>query len=160
MRILLFIVGTTVALAQSSQLNAQVQSRTVAQSQEGAGFAQTVTKILANMQGKWSIKSASLKGADLPLDQFKSLTVDDSGILLNVQRHERRFEFKEFRLDSRTLLARCSSPDYPKGLVYELSVSDGLIKVRYRTDGAHLAPERGIDDKQLLVQTWKRSSTK
>ena len=33
-----------------------------------AGFANTVSDLLARMQGEWRIKSATLMGADLPLD--------------------------------------------------------------------------------------------
>jgi hypothetical protein len=61
-----------------------------------AGFANTVSDLLARMQGEWRIKSATLMGADLPLDQFDLLTVDDKGFTLKIQKTERRFTFAEF----------------------------------------------------------------
>ncbi len=108
------------------------------------------------MQGDWKIKSARLLGADLPLDQFDSLTVDEQGFTLRLQQRETRFAFAEFELEPKRLLAKSSSPNYPEGLNYEVSLTDEVLKIRYRTDGAHVAPESSDEDHQLLVQTWTK----
>jgi hypothetical protein len=122
------------------------------------GFAQVVSELIADMKGAWKIKSAYLHGGDLPLDQFDSLTIDDHGFTLGVQDRERRFEFRLFRLDTRKFIAACSDEDYPKGLVYEIGLSDDVVKIRYRTDGAHVAPEQNTADDQLIVQEWVSDS--
>lgn len=121
-----------------------------------AGFANTVSDLLARMQGEWRIKSATLMGADLPLDQFDSLTVDDKGFTLKIQQTERRFTFAEFELESKRFLATCASPDYPKGLTYDIRISDDSIQIRYRINGSDFAPEAKSKDNQLFVQTWKK----
>ena len=121
-----------------------------------AGFANTVSDLLARMQGEWRIKSATLMGADLPLDQFDLLTVDDKGFTLKIQKTETRFTFAEFELESKRFLAKCASPDYPKGLTYDIRISDDSIQIRYRTNGSDVAPETKSKDNQLLVQTWKK----
>lgn len=151
--ILVCVIGL---ITQLPELKAQSASETVAKEKE-TSFADAVSTTLERMKGTWTIKSATLMGADLPLDQFALLTVDDSGIILDVQKRIHRFVFSEFKLDSRTFIAKCMSPDYKDGLAYEVSISDGLVKIRYRTNGAHEAPDPSVDDSQLLVQTWKTS---
>jgi hypothetical protein len=143
---------------QLPQLKLQSQSETFAKKTE-AGFADAVSDTLERMQGKWTIKSASLLGADLPLDQFELLTVDKDGFTLDVQKRKTQFAFAEFKLESKTLIAKCVSPGYKDGLAYEISFSDELVKIRYRTNGAHIPPVPTDDDKQLLVQSWKKSQT-
>ena len=120
------------------------------------GFANTVSDLLARMQGEWRIKSATLMGADLPLDQFDSLTVDDKGFTLKIQKTAARFTFAEFELESKRFLAKCASPDYPKGLTYDIRISDDSIQIRYRINGSEVAPEAKSKDNQLFVQTWKK----
>ena len=159
MRCVAIAVATIALLTQVSQLRAQTSNETIA-SERQAGFAHVVSAALDQMKGKWTIKSATLKGADLPLDQFELLTVDNDGFTLNVQKQARRFELTEFKRKSETFIAQCSAPDYPEGLTYEISVSRDLIKIRYRTDGAHIAPDPSAKDDQLLVQTWTKSKTK
>jgi hypothetical protein len=121
-----------------------------------AGFANTVSDLLARMQGEWRIKSATLMGADLPLDQFDSLTVDDKGFTLKIQKTAARFTFAEFELESKRFLAKCASPDYPKGLTDDIRISDDSIQIRYRINGSEVAPEAKSKDNQLFVQTWKK----
>ncbi len=158
MRCVAVTVAAIVLLTQVSQIRAQTSSATTA-SERQPGFAQVVSAALDQMKGKWTIKSATLRGADLPLDQFEFLTVDNDGFVLNVQKRTARFEFMEFKRQSETFVAQRLSPDYPEGLRYEISVSKDLIKIRYRTDGAHIAPDPSAKDSQLLVQTWTKAKT-
>ena len=154
---LLFFIGL---IALVSQREALSQDPTRSIEPPKSGFAKTVSGLLLHMQGEWRIKSASLQGASLPLDPFESLTIDDKGFTLNIQKGEARFVFAEFELESKRFLAKCSSPDYPKGLTYEISMSDELVKIRYRTNGADVAPESSTKDSQLLIQTWTKSRAK
>lgn len=144
-------------IASLSEFKAQSQIAPRDKELAAAGFARTVSDLLTRMQGEWKIKSAKLMGADLPLDRFESLTVDEQGFTLRVQQREVRFAFAEFELEPKRLLAKSSSADYPEGLTYEVSLSEEVLKIRYRTDGAHVAPESGIEDHQLLVQTWTKA---
>ena len=141
-----------------SEVRAQSKEPHAKESRKDEGFAQTVSRLLGAMQGNWEIKSAYLRGAELPLDQFQSLSVDESGFTLGIQKKHRRFNFQEFHLRTRSFLASCQNEDYPDGLVYEISVSDGVIKIRYRTDGAHVPPAQNVEDEQLLVQNWVKRS--
>jgi len=159
MRCVAVAVTAIALLTQVSELRAQTSNETIS-SERQSGFAHVVSAALDQMKGKWTIKSATLKGADLPLDQFEFLTVDNDGFTLNVQKRTTRFEFTEFKRKSETFVSQCSSPDYPEGLTYEISVSKDLIKIRYRTDGAHIAPDPSANDGQLLVQVWTKSKTK
>ena len=159
MRYIAVAVAAIALSTQVSQLSAQTSNETIA-SERQAGFAHVVSAALDQMKGKWTIKSATLKGVDLPLDQFNLLTVDNDGFTLNIQDEERRFELTEFKRKSETFVAKCSAIDYPEGLTYEISVSKDLIKIRYRTDGAHIAPAPSAKDDQLLVQIWNKSKTK
>ena len=159
MRCVTVAVATIALLTQVSQLRAQASNENTA-SEKQAGFADVVSAALEQMKGKWTIKSATLEGADLPLDQFKLLTVDEDGFTINVQQRATRFELTEFKRKSETFVAQCSMPDFPKGLTYEISVSRDLIKIRYRTDGAHVAPDTSTKDDHLLVQIWTKSKTK
>jgi hypothetical protein len=88
------------------------------------------------------------------------LTVDEDGFTLNVQQRATRFELMEYKRKSETFVAQCSLPDFPKGLTYEISVSRDLITIRYRTDGAHVAPDTSTKDDQFLVQIGTKSKTK
>jgi hypothetical protein len=143
----------------ASDLTAQVNQEPKNDAPFDRGFAQTVVTAITQMQGPWDIKSATLKGANLPVDQFESLDVNENGMTLRTQGRTLRFEFSEFRLASRSFLMRCTSLDeYPKGLVYDVRMNEGAIKIRYRTDGASVAPEQDAEDDQLLVQTWTRSA--
>ena len=139
MRRIAILVCVFGLITQMPELNAQSPSETAAKEQE-TSFADAVSTTLERMKGTWTIKSASLMGADLPLDQFELLTVDDSGITLDVQKRKHRFVFSEFTLDSRTFIAKCMSPDYKDGLAYEISVSDGLVKIRYQRIERTLRP--------------------
>lgn len=159
MRCVAVAVATIALLTQVPQLHAQTPNETIA-SERQAGFAHVVSAALDQMKGKWTIKSATLKGADLPLDQFELLTVDNDGFTLNIQKRTTRFEFTEFKRKYETFLAQGSSPDYPERLTYEISVSKDSIKIRYRTDGAHIPPDPDVKDGQLLVQIWTKSKTK
>lgn len=147
-------------IAPSSETKAQTTNDSRDKQPSTVGFANTVSDLLANMQGEWTIKSATLMGAELPLDQFDQLTVDDKGFTLNVQKREKRFAFAEFELESKRFLAKCSSSDYPKGLTYEIRLSDRLIQIRYRVNGADVAPDAKAKDHELLVQTWTKSKAK
>ena len=159
MRCVAVAVATIALLTQVSQLRAQASNETTA-SEKQAGFADVVSASLDQMKGKWTIKSATLAGADLPLDQFELLTVDKDGFTLNVQKRVTRFELTEFKRKSETFIAQCSMQEFREGLSYEISVSRDLIKIRYRTDGAHVAPGPSTKDDQLLVQIWTKSRTK
>ena len=159
MRYVAVAVAAIALLNQVSELRAQTSSETIA-SEKQPGFAHAVSSALDHMEGKWTIKSATLKGADLPLDQFELLTVDNDGFTLNVQKRTTRFEFTEFKRKFEIFVAQCSSPDYTEGLTYEISVSKDLIKIRYRTDGAHVAPDPTAKDGKLLVQIWAKSQSK
>ncbi len=75
--------ATTALLTQVSQLHAQASNETIG-SERQAGFAKVVSAALDQMKGKWTIKSAILKGVALPLDQFNLPTVDNDGFTLNV----------------------------------------------------------------------------
>jgi hypothetical protein len=156
-RTLLFCLIAVVLSANVPLARAQEDTKATS-SRSNQGFAQTVSELIADMKGTWKIKSATLRGGDLPLGQFESLTIDDHGFTLGVQDRERRFEFRQFRLDTRKFLATCSLEDYPKGLVYEIGLSDHIVKIRYRADGAYVAPDRSTADDQLLVQEWVRKS--
>lgn len=160
MRILHPIVVTSVLVGALPAVHGQLEKDEVARAHETGGFAETVSQVCEKMRGKWIIKSATLNGADLPLDQFELLTVDAKGMTLCVQNRKTRFEFTDFELEAKRLLARSSSLAHPKRLIYEVSISDGLIKIRYRTNGADIAPRPSTDDGQLLVQTWKKPQSR
>ena len=157
-RLVLVFVALTVA--NSPCLLGQTESDPAQESRASKGFSQVVAELLSDLQGARQIKSATLMGAGLPTDQFESLTIDENGIDLDMQKRKTRFEFTEFRLASNTLLARSSSKEYPEGVVYEISKSDGIVKIRYRTNGTKVAPEQSAKDDQLLVQQWTRSVAK
>ena len=146
-------------LTQVSDVRAQTSNATIA-SERQTGFSLAVSSALDHMEGKWTIKSATLLGVNLPLDPFESMTVDHDGFTLDVQKRTTRFEFTEFKRNSVMFVAQSSSPDYPEGLTYEVSVFKDFIKIRYRTDGAHIAPDPSAKDSQLLVQIWKKSQPK
>ena len=154
------LVATAIVLfTQVSELRAQASSDTIANERQ-SGFANAVSSALDRMEGKWKIESAKLTGADLSLDPFESLTVDDDGFTLIVQKRTTRFEFAEFNRKYEVFVAQCSSPDYPKGLAYEIGVAKDVIKIRYRTNGTHIAPDPSTKDNELFVQVWTKSEPK
>ncbi len=121
-----------------------------------AGLGEVVARQLQEMGGEWEIHEAQLRGAPLPNDQFESLRVDSAGFTLRMQKRKTRFEFIAYELVPDVFLARSKEDGNERQLMYELRLRNGIIEIRYRTNGAHLRPGKGVEDSQLLVQKWKK----
>lgn len=159
MRLNVLIMAIVAVSFHNIMTNGQPPKDSIRKSSQSEGFAETVAGLTTKMHGEWRIDSARLHGAELPLQPFESLSVDAKGFTLVLQQREVRFEFKSFNIETRTFIAVGTSADHPKGLIYEVSLDEDKIKIRYRTDDAHQAPASGAHDDQLLVQIWKKKKS-
>ncbi|GAB5402769.1 MAG: hypothetical protein Aurels2KO_10000 [Aureliella sp.] len=127
------------------------------QTKKVSGFGEAVMRQMQEMDGEWTILDAKLHGAPLPKDRFQSLRIDSSGFDLHLQSRKTRFEFIAYELEPNVFIARSEPADDGRQLFYEIKLIDGIVKIRYRTSGAHIRPEKSLIDDRLLIQRWKKA---